>query len=326
VVSLFFLHTGADAMMGLFSSSSAKSEGASDLIKESSDRAFMADVIEASRTVPVIVDFWATWCGPCKQLTPLLEKYVKAAKGAVRLVKIDVDRNPAVAGQLRVQSIPAVYAFYQGRPVNYFVGAQREPQIKQFIDGLIQAAAGAGGEDAGLDGMLEDVLAHAKEALEQGDHATALSIYNEILRADSANAVAYAGVIRCSMLRKDFKKAKQLVEKAPEAVASSPEVKSIRGTLDLLEECQEVGNIGDLERQLASNPADHQIRFDLAMAYFLAGNREACVEGLLELVRRDREWQEQRARKQLVRLFEAFGPTDSLTISSRRRLSSILFS
>ena len=293
---------------------------AADLIKDTSDRAFMADVIEASRTVPVIVDFWAPWCGPCKQLGPLLEKTVKAAKGAVKMVKINIDENPQVAGQLRIQSIPAVYAFFQGRPVDGFVGAQQESQIKQFVDRLAKLSGGAD------DGGLQEALDAAAQALEAGDAATASEIYSQILGVEPTNAAAYAGLVRCLVTAQDFARAREMLDGAPPELAKAPELAAVRSALDLAEQSAAAGPVPELMDRIARNPDDHQTRFDLAMALYAGNKRDAAVEELLEIVRRDREWNDQQARKQLVKFFEAFGPTDKLTLMARRKLSSILFS
>jgi len=307
-------------MQTMFNAPGAGSQPAADLIKDTSDRAFMTDVMEASRTVPVIVDFWAPWCGPCKQLGPLLEKTVRAAKGAVRMVKINIDENPQIAGQLRIQSIPAVFAFFQGRPVDGFAGAQPESQIKQFVDRLTKLS---GGVD---DGGLGEALDAAAEALQAGDAATASAIYNEILQHEPTNAAAYAGLVRCLIMAEDFARARQLLDGAAPELAKTPELAAVRSALDLAEQSASIGPVDELVARLAADPNDHEARFDLAMAHYAAGNHEQAVEELLELVRRDREWNEQQARKQLVKFFEAFGPTDKLTIMARRKLSSILFS
>ncbi|CAO3372496.1 tetratricopeptide repeat protein [Azospirillum argentinense] len=297
---------------------------AGDLIKDSSDRAFMADVIEASQSVPVIVDFWAPWCGPCKQLGPILEKTVLAAKGKVRLVKIDTDKDPMIASQLRVQSIPAVYAFFQGRPVDGFMGALPESQIKAFVEKLVKLAGAAGGGEGDI---LEEALAQAKEALEAGDTQTASEIYGEILQADpeNLNAVAYAGLVRCLIVNDELARAKQMLDKVPDPIAKDKEIAAVRSALEVAEQAANAGPIPELTEKVARNPDDHEARFDLALALFAAGKREAAVDELLELVRRDRTWNDEAARKQLVKFFEAFGPTDPLTIQTRRRLSSILF-
>ncbi|WP_448190206.1 tetratricopeptide repeat protein [Azospirillum sp. sgz301742] len=300
----------------------AAAASSADLIKDGSDRTFMADVIEASRDTPVIVDFWAPWCGPCKQLGPAIEKAVRAAKGAVKLVKIDTDQHPMIAQQLRVQSIPAVYAFFQGRPVDAFVGAQPESQIKAFVDRLTKLAGGAGG----MDEMLEDALAQAKEALDTGDVATASDIYGQIHQAVPENAAAYAGLVRCLIVGGELDRAKQMIADAPEALAKDKDLIAAKTALEVAEQAKSAGPVTELMEKLAHDKNDHQTRYDLAMALYAAGKREAAVDELLEVVRRDRTWNEEAARKQLVKLFEAFGPTDPLTISTRRRLSTILFS
>ena len=297
---------------------------AGDLIKDSSDRAFMVDVIEASQSVPVIVDFWAPWCGPCKQLGPILEKTVLAAKGKVRLVKIDTDKDPMIASQLRVQSIPAVYAFFQGRPVDGFMGALPESQVKAFVEKLLKLAGAAGGGEGDI---LEEALAQAKEALEAGDTQTASEIYGEILQADpeNPNAAAFAGLVRCLIVNDELARAKQMLDKVPEPIAKDKEIAAVRSALEVAEQAANAGPIPELMEKVAHNQDDHEARFDLALALFAAGRREAAVDELLELVRRDRAWNDEAARKQLVKFFEAFGPTDPLTVRSRRRLSSILF-
>ncbi|WP_431855771.1 tetratricopeptide repeat protein [Azospirillum sp.] len=300
----------------------ANAPAANDVIKDGSDRTFMADVIEASRDTPIIVDFWAPWCGPCKQLGPAIEKAVRAAKGAVKLVKIDTDQHPMIAQQLRVQSIPAVYAFYQGRPVDGFVGAQPESQIKAFVERLAKLGGGAGG----MDDMLADALAQAKEALDAGDVATASDIYGQILQAVPDNGQAYAGLVRCLVASGDLDRAKQMIEQAPEALAKDNDLAAAKSAIEVAEQAKNAGPIPELMEKLAHNKDDHQTRYDLAMALYAAGKRESAVDELLELVRRDRTWNEDAARKQLVKLFEAFGPKDPLTLSARRRLSSILFS
>jgi putative thioredoxin len=306
--------------MTLFNSPAAAPAPA-DTIKDGTDRSFMQDVVEASRAVPVVVDFWAPWCGPCKQLGPAIEKVVTAARGAVKLVKINIDENPAIAGQLRVQSIPAVYAFFQGRPVDAFVGALPESQIKQWVDRLVQMAGGPpGAED------IEAALAEAKSMLDDGDAQTAAEIYSQVLEIDPANGPAFAGMVRCLMASGRLDDAKAMLADAPKDVAGHPDVVSVKASIELMGQTQAAGPVPELMERLARNPDDHQTRYDLAMALFAADKREAAVDELLELIRRDREWNEQAGRKQLLKLFEAFGPTDKLTVQARRRLSSILFS
>ena len=292
---------------------------AADLIKDGSDAGFMADVIEASRDVPVIVDFWATWCGPCKTLGPILEKAVLAAKGAVKLVKIDTDKNPAVAGQLRVQSIPTVYAFFQGRPVDGFQGALPESQIKSFIERLVKLSGGEGAID------IAAILDEAKTLLEGGDPHQAAGIYNEILAEEPENAAAYAGLIRCLLAVGEQDGVDQMLENAPASMAKSPELAAIRTQLELARQAEQAGPLTDLKAAVDADPANNQARYDYALALYAAGRNEEAVDSLLEIVRRDREWNERAARTQLLKLFEAFGPADKLTMAGRRKLSSLLF-
>ncbi|HRJ61074.1 MAG TPA: co-chaperone YbbN [Azospirillaceae bacterium] len=297
--------------------------GTADVVMDSSDRAFMADVIEASMKTPVIVDFWAPWCGPCKQLGPILEKTVRAAKGKVRMVKIDTDKNPMIASQLRVQSIPAVYAFFQGRPVDGFVGGQSESQVKAFVDRLIQAAGAAGG---GADDSLEAALEQAKALLEGDQPAAAADIYAQILEVDQECAPAYAGMVKALIAAEQFDDAKGMLGGVPAAIAKDKEIVAAKAALDVALQAQNAGPIPELMEKLAQDKNDHQTRFDLAMALFAAGKREAAVDELLEIVRRDRTWNDDGARKQLVKFFEAFGHMDPLTVATRKRLSTILFS
>ncbi len=297
---------------------------AADSIKDVGLDNFMKDVIEASTDKIVVVDFWAPWCGPCKQLGPALEKIVRSYKGAVHMAKIDIDQNPEIAQQMRVQSIPAVFAFFRGQPVDGFMGAQTEAQIKSWLDRVIKATgAGAqGGENAGL----ETALGQAAEFIAKGDIATAQSIYTDILDMEPMNAAAFAGLLRCIIASGEVDVAKQMLTAAPPEMAKHKALDSVRASLELAEQLPTGTSTAEFEAKLAQNPADHQARFDLAMAHYASGQKEQAVEQLLEAVRRDRNWNEQAARKQLVKLFEAFGPTDELTISARKRLSSILFS
>ena len=300
--------------------SAAQSGAASPHIKDSGLATFAADVLEASREVPVIVDFWAPWCGPCKQLGPALEKAVRDAKGAVRMVKINIDENPELAQQMRIQSIPAVYAFKDGRPIDGFVGALPESQVKQFIGKL--AAAGGGGASP-----VAEALALAKESMAAGDTARAANIFAQVVQHEPGNVDALAGLARIALAKQDLKQARAMLEKIPAEHANHAEVAAARAGLELAEAgAQAAGAVGELKTRLERNAADHQARFDLASALFASGEREAAVDQLLELVRRDREWNEQAARKQLVKFFEAIGLGDPLTVQSRKRLSSILFS
>ncbi len=291
-----------------------------DVVKDTDTAGFAVDVIEASMAQPVIVDFWAPWCGPCKTLGPALEKVVRAARGKVRMVKMNIDENQQLAAQMRIQSIPAVYAFFQGKPVDGFAGAVPESQLKTFVDKLVQLAGGA---DAGL----EDALAQAKELLAADDFQGAAGIYNQILQVEQESPTAIAGLARCLIGVGDLGQARQLIDGVSADLAKNPEIVGVLRTIELAE--QTAGSSGDipaLMEKLAGDHDDHQTRFDLAMALYGDDKREAAVDELLEIVRRDREWNEQAARKQLVTFFEAFGSAEPLSVSGRRRLSSILFS
>jgi putative thioredoxin len=294
---------------------------AADLIKDSSTERFGQDVIEASMKVPVIVDFWAPWCGPCKQLGPALEKAVHAARGGVRLVKIDVDQNQALAGQLRIQSIPAVYAFFQGQPVDGFVGAQSESEIKQFIDRLVQqSGAGAGPSP------VEQALEQAQAALAENQIGAAASLFGQILQHEPDNEVALAGMIRCHLAAGDIAAAREMFDAAPAEMTGKPAFASAKAALELAEQSAKADPLDDLTARVAQNPQDHQARFDLAMALHAAGQQEAAADALLDIIRRDRTWNDEAARQQLLKLFDAWGPTDPHTLAARRQLSSILFS
>jgi putative thioredoxin len=287
-----------------------------DLIKEGSDASFVADVIEASKTQPVIVDFWATWCGPCKQLTPALEKAVLAAKGAVKLVKIDVDKNPGYAGQLRVQSIPTVYAFKDGKPVDGFMGAVPESQVKAFIDKL---GGPAGPSD------LEQLLEAAKADLEAGDVGGAAQAYAEALQAEPDNLKAIAGLARCYLSGGDLERAAEVAEMAP-ADAKDPDLASVRAALALAAEAPDESETKALQAKVAANAGDLEARFDLAKALAAGGKMGEAADQLLDIIARDRTWNDEAARKQLLTIFEAAGPMSDVAKAGRRRLSSILFS
>jgi len=293
------------------------------VIKDSDTQNFMADVIDASQEVPVIVDFWAPWCGPCKQLGPAIEKAVREARGAVRLVKVDIDKNQELAAQMRIQSIPAVYAFKEGRPVDGFVGALPESQVKQFVKRL----ATAGGGPAPGPSPVEEAMEMAKEAVQGGDHGTAAAIYSQVLQREPDNAEAIGGLARAMIARGELDQARQVLGRATGEIAKHAEVAAAHTALELAEQAQKaMGSAGKLRARLEQNPDDHEARLELATALFGAGQREEAIEELLALYKRDRKWNEEAARKQLVKFFEAMGPTDPLTLSGRRRLSSLMFS
>ena len=284
---------------------------------------FKAEVLDPSRSQLVIVDFWASWCGPCKQLGPILEKIVAASKGAARLCKIDIDQSPQIAQQMRVQSVPAVFAFYNGQPVDGFMGALPESQIKSWLEQLIKATGVTGAAGDGLDTALKQ----AEDFLAQGDVSTAQSIYTDILSEHPDNAPAFAGALRCLLALGQTDQAAQILASAPPELATHKAVDPIHTALELAQQAAQAGaSLADLEGKLAQNPNDHQARLDLAMALYAAQETARAMDELLEIVRRDRKWQDDGARKQLIKLFEALGPTHPDTIEGRKKLSSVLFS
>jgi putative thioredoxin len=287
------------------------------LIKETTTQGFMKDVIEESKRQPVLIDFWAPWCGPCKQLTPVLEKVVKAAKGKVKLVKMNIDDHPAIPGQMGIQSIPAVIAFVNGQPADGFMGALPESQVAAFIERLTKGKVG---------GEAQDLMKEAEALLAEGDAQSAAQIYAQLTQEDDTNIGAVAGLARCYLAVGQLDKAKETLAKVPEAKRNDAAVAAARAALEVAEQASSVGPVGELEKKVAANPLDHQARFDLAVALNAANKRQEAVDQLIEVVRRDRKWNDDGARKQLVQFFEAWGPTDEATVSGRRRLSSILFS
>jgi putative thioredoxin len=287
------------------------------VVKDTTTQTFVKDVIEESKRQPVLVDFWAEWCGPCKQLAPVLEKVVKAAKGKVKLVKMDIDKHPSIPGQLGIQSIPAVFAFVNGQPVDGFLGALPESQVTAFIERLTKDRIG--GEE-------KDLLKAGDAALANADPAGAADLYAKVLAEDSGNVAALAGLARSFVLTGAVEQAKQTLALVPEAKRNDPVVAAARAALDVAEQAKSVGPIGELEQKVAADPRDHQARFDLAVALNGKGRRQEAVDNLLEIVKRDRKWNDDGARKQLVQFFEAWGPTDEATVNGRKRLSSILFS
>ena len=288
-----------------------------DVIKDTTTATFMADVIEESKRQPVLVDFWATWCGPCKQLTPVLEKAVRAAKGKVKLVKMDIDKNPEIPGQMGIQSIPAVIAFVNGQPADGFMGALPEGQVMQFLERLTKEKIG--GEE-------KDMLAAADAALAANDSAGAAQLYAQALAADSNNIAAMAGLTRCYVAAGSLDQAKKTLAMVPETKRNDAAVAAAQAASDLAEQAKSVGPLNDLEAKVTANPTDHQARFDLAVALNAAGKRTEAAQHLLDIVKRERKWNDDAARKQLVQFFDAWGPTDDATLAGRKKLSSILFS
>ncbi len=300
--------------------SGAGSTPAADLIKDTSEATFMVDVVEASQEVPVIVDFWAPWCGPCKTLGPQLEEAVTAAKGAVKMVKVNVDENQMIAGQLQIQSIPTVFAFWQGQPVDGFQGALPGSEIKEFVDRVIEAA---GGESPG--GQLEEAVAAAEEMLAEGAAVDAAQTFAAILEEDPANAAAYGGLVRTHIALDDLDQAEAILNGAPAEISDAPEIEAAHAQLELARQAADAGPVADLQAQVASDPDNHQARFDLAQALHAAGDVDAAVNELLDLFRRDREWNDGAAKTQLFTIFDALKPNDAVVLNGRRKLSSMIF-
>ena len=291
----------------------AKPEG---LVKDTTTQGFMKDVIEESKRQPVLVDFWAEWCGPCKQLGPVLEKAVNAAKGKVKLVKMDIDKHPAIPGQMGIQSIPAVIAFVNGQPADGFLGALPEGQVTDFIARITKDKLG---------GEAQDLLKLAEEALGAGNAVEAVELYAEVLKDEPSSVPALAGLARAYVSTDAIEQAKQTLALVPEAKRNDPAVVAARSALEVAEQAKSVGPVAELEQKVAANPADHQARFDLAVALNAAGKRKEAADQLIAIVKRDRKWNDDGARKQLVQFFEAWGPADEATVEGRRKLSSILF-
>ena len=297
----------------------AAPQAGKDLIKDTTTAAFSADVIQESRGQPVLVDFWAPWCGPCKQLTPVLEKAVQAAGGRVKLVKMNIDEHPAIAGQLGIQSIPAVIAFKNGQPVDGFMGALPESQVRDFIERV-------GGKDENGAAGIAEALAAAAEARAAGDAATAADIYSALMEQAPETLEAIAGLAELMFEAGNADGALAVLDGAPADKKDAPALAAVRTRISLAEQAASLGEAAEFERRLAADPKDHQARFDLAMIQNAEGKRMEAADNLLAIVKADRTWNDDGARAQLVKFFEAWGPTDGATLAARRKLSSVLFS
>ncbi len=293
---------------------------AGDLIKDGSEATFMQDVVEASKQVPVIVDFWAPWCGPCKTLGPMLEEAVTAAKGAVKMVKVNVDEAQMIASQLQIQSIPTVYAFFQGQPIDGFQGALPGSEIKEFINRVIAAAGGESPAES-----LAEAVAAAEEMLAQGAAVDAAQTFAAILEEEPQNAAAYGGLVRSHLALDDLDQAEAILNGAPAEISDSPELEAAHAQLELARQAADAGPVAELSAAVEANPDDHQARFDLALALHANGDVEAAVSALLELFRRDREWNDGAAKTQLFTIFEALKANDPIVLAGRRKLSSMIF-
>jgi putative thioredoxin len=294
-----------------------EAQTADAVVKDTTTQTFVKDVIEESKRQPVLVDFWAPWCGPCKQLTPVLEKAVKAAKGKVKLVKMNIDDHPAIPGQMGIQSIPAVIAFVGGQPADGFMGALPEGQVIAFLERLTKDRIG---------GEAQDLLKAADAALAEGDASGAAQMYADVLAEDNTSVPALGGLARAYVETGALDQARQTLAMVPEGKQNDAAVAAARAALEIAEQAKTLGPISELEQKVAANPLDHQARFDLALALNGKGRRADALEQLLAIVKRDRKWNDDGARKQLVQFFDAWGPTDEATIEGRKKLSSILFS
>lgn len=302
-----------------FGNTGASAGGSSDLIKDTNEASFMADVVDVSQEVPVIVDFWAPWCGPCKTLGPALEKAVTEARGAVRMVKVDIDQNQQIAAQLRIQSVPTVYGFYKGQPIDGFQGAVSPSEIKAFIDRLVAASGG----DAS--GGLDEAIEAAEQMLTEGAAVDAAQTFAAILGEDPANAAAYGGLIRAHLAMDEVEQAQALLDNAPAEIASAPEIEAAKAQLELAQQAASAGPVTELRARLAENPGDLQVQFDLAIALHASGQVQEAVDLLLDIFREDREWNDGAAKTQLFTIFDALKPQDPIALNGRRKLSSMIF-
>lgn len=297
----------------------ANAAGTGDLVKDITEAEFMTEVVEASMKTPIIVDFWAPWCGPCKTLGPMLEEAVTAAKGAVKMIKVNVDEAQMIAGQLQIQSIPTVYAFWQGQPVDGFQGALPQSEIKAFVQRVVEA----GGGDAS--GGLDDAVAAAEEMLEQGATEDAAQTFAAILEEEPNHAGAYGGLVRAHLAAGDLDQAEAVLNGAPAEIASSPELEAAHAQLELAKQAADAGPVAELTAAVEADPDNHQARFDLAQALHANGDAEGAVDQLLELFRRDREWNDGAAKAQLFTIFDALKGNDPVVLNGRRKLSSMIF-